>query len=117
MSDAANNAADPWIVQPPKQTAQVPVGFYQALFRGVSDITLPSDGSIKWRWEWEVQSGSEKGKIASALTDRSISPTTLPGVLIAGLLARPVQPGENVKAAIDSCKGRTFMVNVIAGPK
>lgn len=114
MTESAN--VNPWVVQQPKQTAQVPVGFYTGAFRGVEEVKL-QDGSAKWRWSWEVGSGPEKGKLATALTDRSISPAALPGVLIAGLLGRTIQPGEDGKASVDGCKGKTYLVSVQAGPK
>jgi hypothetical protein len=115
MSEQAN--ADPWIVQQPKAPFQpLPVGFYISTFKGVEEAKL-QQGEAKWRWTWEVQSGEHKGKIASALTDRSISPTALPGVLISGLLGRPLIAGESVKDAIDSCKGKSYMVSIQAGPK
>ena len=112
----APTPADPWIVQAPKQTEQVPVGSYVSTFKGVTEIKL-QDGSQKWRWAWTVSKGTEAGKVASSLTDRTISPTSLPGILIAGLLGRQLKPGENVKAAIDACIGKSYMIGVQPGPK
>lgn len=109
--------ANPWVVQPPKQTGQVPNGFYTGEFQGVEEFALPQDGSLKWRFAWQVDNGPEKGKMATALTDRSISPTTLPGRLIAGLLGRPLVAGENVQEAVAACVGEHFLVSVEAGPK
>jgi hypothetical protein len=109
--------SNPWIVQPPKAAfASLPVGFYLGKFVGVEEVTLKT-GESKWRFAWEVKSGAEAGKLATALTDRSISPTTLPGVLISGLLGRAIVAGENVKDAIDACKGKVYMVSVAPGPK
>lgn len=107
---------NPWVVQAPKQAAQVPVGFYTALFKGVEEVKLQT-GETKWRFAWEVKGGAEAGKQATAFTDQSISPSTLPGRLISGLLGRPLQPGENVKASVDACLGKTYLVNVQPGPK
>jgi hypothetical protein len=107
---------NPWVVQAPKQTEQVPDGAYVGPFKGVEEVNLP-DGSFKWRFPWEVQTGAHKGKIASALTDRSINPNTLPGRLISGLLGRAIVAGENVKDAVNACVGKTFMVVVQPGPK
>jgi hypothetical protein len=107
---------DPWVVQQPKQIGQVPTGNYVGTFKGVTEVKL-QDGSVKWRWAWTVKSGPEAGKEASALTDRGISPTALPGVLIAGLLGRQLMPGEHVKSAIDACAGKDFIVGVQPGPK
>ncbi len=109
-------AANPWIVQAPKQSAQVPIGFYTAAFNGVEEVKL-QDGSLKWRFAWEVKTGPEQGKQASALVDRSINPNTHAGRLIAGLLGRAIIVGENVQASVDACKGKTYLVSVQAGPK
>lgn len=115
MSEAVK--PDPWVVREAKEFKPLPVGFYTTLFKGVAEVTMPKDGSIKWRFEWEVKTGEHAGEQASALTDRSISPTTLPGRLIAGLLGRAIVPGENVKDAVDGCKGKTFLVNIAGGPQ
>lgn len=108
---------DPWVWQEAKQFEPLPVGFYSALFKGVADFTLPQDGKPKWRFEWEVATGEHKGKIATALCDRNLNPNTLPGQLILGLLGRPIVAGENVRAAVEACKGKTCMVSVAPGPK
>ena len=107
--------SNPWVVQAP-QTAQVPVGSYSAEFAGVEAVAL-QDGAAKWRFAWTVKTGPEQGKTASALCDCKISPTALPGQLIAGLLGRALQPGENVQAAVEACRGKTYMVSVMPGPK
>jgi hypothetical protein len=107
-----------WIVQAPKQAGdwQVAVGFHLGIFKGVEEYKM-QDGSVKWRFAWEVQKGQEQGKLATALTDRKISPTTLPGALITGLLGRPLVAGEDVKAAVDACVNKAYLVNVQPGPK
>ena len=112
----SEKVVDPWVVQAPKQAEQVPCGPYLSFFKGVEEFTLQS-GELKWRFVWEVKSGPEKGKVASALCDRSIRPNTLAGTLIVGLLGRPIVVGENVKEAIDGCKGKSFFVTVQPGPK
>ncbi len=107
---------DPWVVQAPKQREQLPIGNYIGPFKGVEEIKL-QDGSLKWRWSWTVKSGPAAGKVASCLTDKSISPTTLPGRIISGLLGRALIPGENVKESIDACVGKDYMVAVQTGPQ
>jgi len=111
-----NEVANAWIVQAPKQFTQVPVGFYHAAFVGVEEHKL-QDGSLKWRWTWKITTGPETGKIASALTERSINPNTHAGRLIAGLLGRVIVVGEDVQDAIDTCKGKVYTVSVQPGPK
>lgn len=108
--------ADPWTVQAPKQMNPIPVGMYLARFKGVADHQLPT-GEPRWRWVWEVVSGEHAGKEASALTNREISPNTHSGVLITGLLGQQLRAGDNVKALVDACTGKTFMVSVQTGPK
>jgi hypothetical protein len=121
MSNNINPApiapADPWVVQEAGQAANVPPGAYLTEFQGVSDHVLQATGETRWRWAFRVKSGDHTGKVASALTDRKVSPTTLPGRLITGLLGRLVQPGENVQAAVDACKGTAYLVTVEPGPK
>ncbi len=107
---------NPWVVQAPKQTAQVPVGFYTAAFKGVEDYTLQS-GETKWRFAWEVESGPHKGESASALTNPAINKNTLGGRLISGLLGKDIVVGENVKEAVDACRGKPYLVSVQPGPQ
>src|SRR5581483_8541757 len=96
--------ADPWVVREAKQYQPLPVGMYLAAFKGVEDVALAS-GEQRWRWTWAVSSGQYQGQHATALTAKDISPTTLPGILIAGLLGREPKPGENVKALVEQCVG------------
>jgi len=104
-----------WIVQTAK-SKQVPIGFYHGKFIGVTDYSM-QDGKVKWRFAWQILSGQEKDNIASMLTERSISPTTLPGRLISGLLNREIKPGDNVKDEIDACIGKTYVIQVQNGPQ
>lgn len=108
-------AHNPWVVKPPAQAA-VPIGMYFATFMGVEDHTLPT-GEARWRWAWTIKTGEHTGKVASALTNREISPNALPGRLIVGLLGRQLQAGENIQASVDACKGQPYMVGVEPGPK
>jgi hypothetical protein len=106
-----------WVVQAPAAKAEpVPVGFYLSTFKGVEDFKM-QDGALKWRFVWEITKGEHVGKLATALTDRKLSLTALPGVLIAGLLGRTLATGENVKAAVEGCVGKVYMVGVQPGPK
>ena len=102
---------NPWIVQASKQVAQVPNGAYVASFKGVETIKL-QDGSERRRWAWEVKSEEQKGKLATALTDQSVSAVALPGRLIAGLLGRELVHGEDVKAAIEVRVGKDYYLGV-----
>ena len=74
MSDVIK---DPWIVQPPKQTAQVPVGFYTMAFQDIEDAkvppTKPDDNGERWRFVLVIKTGPEAGYIASALTNKTLS--------------------------------------------
>jgi hypothetical protein len=108
---------NPWIVKAPKQTAPVPIGFYHATFKGVEDFTLPATGEVKWRFVWEITAGECKGKTASSLTNVEINANTLSGRLIAGLIGRPIVAGDNVKAEVEACIGKVYLVSQQAGPK
>ena len=111
MSETAN----PWIVREKPSAAPVPPGAYMATFKGVEDYTLPE--GTRWRWAWRVSTGAEAGKTASALTNMDIHAASQAGILIAGLLGRAFVAGEDVKAAIDACVGKTYTVTVQGGPK
>ena len=113
MSDAEN----PWVVQPKASAAPVPPGAYLATFKGVEDYALPQTGEKRWRWAWLVTGEKERGKMATALTNIGITQGTQGGNLIAGLLNRALVDGEDVKAAIDACVGKTYTVTVQGGPK
>jgi hypothetical protein len=89
---------------------------YLAKFQGVSDHTLQT-GEPRWRWVWEIVSGEHLGRQASALTNREISPNTQSGVLITGLLGQQLKAGDAVKALVEGCIGKTYMVSVQPGPK
>jgi hypothetical protein len=110
MSDyvkpTANAAADPWTVKA-SGGEPLPPGAYNAKFMGVVDFDNAEKGiACKWKWSWEVLSGQHQGKVGGALTDRSISPTTHPGRLIAGMVGRALTPGENVKVLVESLVGK-----------
>jgi hypothetical protein len=110
MSDyvkpTANAAADPWTVKA-SGGEPLPPGAYNAE-KGIA---------CKWKWSWEVLSGQHQGKVGGALTDRSISPTTHPGRLIAGMVGRALTPGENVKVLVESLVGKVFLIRQAPGPK
>jgi hypothetical protein len=110
-----NEQANPWVVQAPKQTDPVPVGFYTGPFKGIEDAEVNSEA--RWRFVWDVATGPHAGKKATALCDKVISKNTLPGRLIAGMLGRDLIDGENVEEAVNACKGQTYLVSVQPGPK
>jgi hypothetical protein len=93
----------------------VPVGFYTGPFQGIEDAEVK--GEAKWRFVWSIATGEHANKTATALTDKVINKNTLAGRLIGGLLGRELKDGENVQAAIDGCKGQTYLVSVQPGPK
>lgn len=112
-------AADPWTVQA-SGGSLLPVGPYMAVFQGVADYPLTkADGTteMRWRWTWEVASGTHKGRTASALTDQRVTTATHPGRLLTGMLGRPLTPGESLRAAVDGAKGKPFLIRVAPGPK
>ena len=114
MTSTINN---PWVVRPPKQSAPVPDGHYIAEYVDVSDFKHEKIDGDKWKWVFKVVVGEHAGKMADALTDQEINPNTQAGRLIKGLLRRDIQPGDDVKAAVDACKGKRYMVTVAPGSK
>ncbi len=94
----------------------LPVNSYFATFKTVEPF---SNASIvdRWRWSWEVVTGNHKGRLATALTDQRITALNHAGRLLSGMLGRPLQPGEDLSALIESFKGKKFLVVVANGPK
>ena len=104
-----------WVVQPPKQTAQVPDGSYIGTFEDAERLKIGEDDKV--RWKYRVKTGGEAGKVASALSDMDINPNALPGRLLSGMLGRPLRHGESVADAINECKGKDYLIVVAPGPK
>lgn len=115
----ATNNSNPWVVKPPKQSAPVPDGHYIAEFSDVFDYSHENldGGKPKWKWVFRVISGDYAEKTADTVTDPDINPNTLAGRIIAGLIGRDIHPGEDVKAAVDACKGKRRMITVARGPQ
>lgn len=107
---------DPWVVKVKKAFEPLPIGAYVARFTGVEEVKLPS-GDDRWRWSWEVTAGDFKSRRADALTERSINANALGGRLVAGILRRPLQDGENVQEALTGRIGQTDLIQIAAGPK
>jgi hypothetical protein len=114
-------ANDPWAyVQPKPKYVPIPVGQYNADFKGVEDAAVPAgegDDGKRWRFRWTVATGQYAGKEAGAMTGRSTLATRHSGRLIEGLVGRPLAAGDNVKALVDAAIGKRFMVSVQAGSK
>jgi hypothetical protein len=114
-----------WVVQAPKpKYEELPVGMYASDFAKVEDIvmdtkyiTKPNDDGKRWRWSWSVATGQHTGKFATALTDKNLNPNSPAGMLIRGLLGRDLQVGENIKASIDACVSKRYLVSVAPGPR
>ena len=111
-----SDVVDPWLMQAAKPKGEpLPEGMYLATFAGVNYHMV--EGVIKWRWAWTVKSGAMTGREASALTDKSVNPNTLPGRIVLGLANREIKTGENFKSVVDRAIGQTFMVSVQRGPQ
>lgn len=111
------SSPSPWTVQA-SGIEPLPVGTYYARFVGVADFDNVEKGiADKWRWTWEIASGSHKGKPATALTDRKLTAANHAGRLVTGMAGRPLQPGEDVQALVASFAGKTWAVTVQLGPK
>jgi len=97
----------------------LPCGLYIATYKCVEAFTNDKVTG-KLRWQWEVVSGTHKGRMASALTDSHLTPQTHAGRLISGLVGRPLVPGENVGTLWDDLTkaiGQRWAVMVASGPK
>lgn len=105
----------PWTVQA-SGNEPLPVGSYFAGFLSVEDFSNDKVAD-KWKWVWRIETGAHKGKLASALTDRKLTPGTHAGRLISGMAGRPLQPGENVLALIEGFKGKLWCIGIAPGPK
>jgi len=110
-------ATSAWTVQA-SGIEPLPPQSYFAGFVGVEDFSNADKGiTDKWKWTWRVESGVHKGKFATALTDRRLTPNTHAGRLIAGMAGRQLQPGEDVAALVKSFVGRVWCVTIAPGPK
>lgn len=107
-----NLKVNPWVVEAPKAYEAIPNGAYMVEFKGVEFLEL--NGDPKVRLSWEVKSGPQAGKAATALADKSINKNKESGRLLSGLLGRDIVIGENVMEALDACVGKTYMI--VFGP-
>ena len=65
-------------------------------------------------------SGTQKGRMATALTDSHLTPQTHAGRLLSGLVGRQIVPGESVNGLweyITNAIGQRWAVTVQPGPK
>ena len=100
-------------------TEPLPPNAYIGAFVGVEPFSNEKVTG-KLRFTWEVVSVAHKGRSATALTDANLTPQTHAGRLIAGIIGRPLVPGEDIQAlweAIQRAIGTRFMVTVSPGPK
>lgn len=105
------NIDNKWIVRPDKKPFEdIPDKSYVAEFVGVEDFTLPTNGEMRWKWKFKVAKGEHTNKVMDCLTDMDISSQKKAGKIIRGLLSRELVVGENVKASIDECQGKVYLV-------
>ncbi len=100
-------------------TEPLPPGLYYATFVSVEPFSNDKVQD-KLRWVWEVASGIQKGREATALTDRRLTPFTHAGRLLSGLVGRALVPGEDMAAlwtSLQGAIGKKWAVTVAAGPK
>jgi len=111
MSNEANK--NPWIVRESGKREDLPVNqSYFVAFNGVEDCDIPlksGEKLPKWRFLWEVKTGPCAGKTSDTLTDRDISPNTLPGRLIAGLIGKAIKGGDDVEEMVKACVGQDYI--------
>ena len=96
----------------------VPLGSYFAEFLHAELFSMPEKGiEGKIKWQWEVVSGPQKGKLISALTDARITPQTHAGRLLTGMAGRALTVGGDVNALILSFMGKRYLCSHQGGPK
>jgi len=96
----------------------VPLGSYFAQFLRAEMFSMPEkDITDKIKWQWEVASGSMKGKLISALTDARVTPQTHAGRLLTGMAGRALAVGEDINALIMSFMGKRYLCSHQGGPK
>jgi len=96
----------------------VPLGGYFAQFLRAEPFSMPEkEIENKLRWQWEVVSGSQQGKLISALTDARITSQTHAGRLLTGMAGRALTVGEDVNALIMSFMGKRYLCTHQNGPK
>ena len=113
-----NNAPKISFVVQPSGVEPVPVGSCLASFQVVEPLDLSHKGIAepKIKFVWQVESGSQKGRIISALTDAKITNLNHAGRLISGMIGN-LKVGVDVEAELDKAKGKNFICIVNAGPK
>jgi len=90
-----------------------PAAIYRAKFVGVERTDHPEYGPGA-RFDFRVIGGEHDGKIASRTTKMEPSAKNSCGKLMAGILGRPVNPGETVNLA--AYIGKEFTIVVAAAP-
>ena len=77
-----------WVVGDRPTIRRCRVGMDLGMFVGVEEFDLK--GEMKWKWTWKIMSGKHSGELATALTNKTIHPTSPPGVLDSGLAGQGV---------------------------
>ena len=92
----------------------VPVGSYQATFSGVEPTPENREKGYGagLRWIFQIQTGPQAGQVASRITRLSPSPQNACGKMLAGILGRALQLGEQVDP--EQHVGRRFLIVVAA---
>src|SRR5262249_53374084 len=93
-------------------SGSLPAGNYTGTFFGV--VAHPEDKVRGYppglRWEWQIDAGDSKGKTASRITGPTPSPSNSCGRILAGLIGRPIQEGEQIDP--DAFRGKRYLIKV-----
>ena len=110
MSENKGNAMNSDLWQVPVPVEQ---GLYEAVFKGVEDFEIKEGAfpGVKWRWKFEICSGTHVGRIVSGVCNRKLSPGTVGLKFVTGLLGRGLEPKENVLSRVKECEGKAFTIN------
>ena len=93
------------------------VGAHVAKFLGVKKVTSDKYEGERRRWEFEITAGQFAGRLITALTDLVPSTVNHCGVIIAGLIGRPLATKDRPAQLVNEAVGKVYLVGYRVGSK
>jgi hypothetical protein len=90
-------------------TGGPPPGTYHAKWLGF-ESAQHSEYGAGLKWTWEILNGAHAGQKASRITSATPTPQNAAGKILAGILGRQLQPGEDVD--LQAFVGRPYLIIV-----
>jgi hypothetical protein len=92
----------------------VPAGSYTGTFVGVEATEAnPEKGfGPGIRWKFQIDAGAYAGQTVSRITGNTPSPKNACGMMLTGLMGRPIKEGEQIDP--DTFRGKRYMIVVTA---